>query len=368
MKKLFTLFFILLNYTFQLLAQDTIRTQDLPHNGDKFVLSTGTVFSGIKPAETGANYNWDYSNLESNNQRIDTMLNPGATNPALSFFFIDNILNTNRSNHASRGQNFNLGFTGLSDIYNYYYNSSAEYRQPGLGAVINSIPVPVFYIPHDVLYKFPLTYSDEDSVTYSYEVDLTSTIGIYYHVARKRHNVVDGWGTLETPYGNFNVLRVHSMLVEVDSTFVTQLNIGIKLAPVTTHEFKWLGVGSGLPLLQINTTVDDTIVTQIVYQDSIRLTGFSNVSPIISEPLIFPNPASDGIVIRYSLHKKSDVKFELVSMEGKQIVEVIEFSLAAGINFKVLDLRKYNLAAGNYIIKLQAGNSMLTRELIISKK
>lgn len=368
MKNLFAFFFIFLNYYIQLFAQDTIRTQDLPHSGDKFVLSTGIIFSGIQPAETGANYNWDYSNLESNNQRIDTMLNPGATNPALSFFFIDNILNTNRSNHASRGQDYNIGFTGLSDIYNYYYNSAAEYRQPGLGAVINSIPVPVYYIPHDVLYKFPLTYLDEDSVSYSYEVDLTSTIGIYYHVSRKRHNTVDGWGTLETPFGNFNVLRVHSVLIEVDSTFIKQLNIGIKSAPVTTHEFKWLGVGSGLPLLQINTTVDITTVTQILYQDSIRLTGISNALPIISDPLIFPNPASESIVIRYSLHNKSDVKFELVSMEGKQIVEVIKSSQPAGINFEVLDLHDYKLTEGNYIIKLQAGNSMITKELLIYKK
>lgn len=368
MKKLFTLFFIFFNYYVQLIGQDTIRTQDLPHRGDKFVLSTGIIFSGMQPAETGANYNWDYSNLESNNQQIDTMVSPNATNPALSFFFIDNILNTNRSNHASRGQDYNLGFTGLSDIYNYYYNSATEYRQPGLGAVINSIPIPVYFIPHDVLYRFPLTYLDEDSVSYSYAVDLTSTIGIYYHVSRRRHNMVDGWGTLETPFGTFNVLRVHSVLIEEDSTFIKQLNIGIKSAPVTTHAFKWLGVGSGLPLLQINTTVDITTVTQILYQDSIRLTGISNVSPIISNPLLFPNPASERVVIRYSLHNKSDVKFELISMEGKQIVEVIEFSQSAGINFEVLDLSDYKLAQGNYIIKIQAGNSMLTKELLISKK
>ncbi len=366
MKNQFALFLFFLSYSIQLFAQDTIRSQDMPNIGDVFVISTGSTYNGIQPAETGPNFNWDFSQVGRTGQRMDTMLNPTTTNPALSFYFIDNFLNTNRANLASRGQNFNLGFTGLTDIFNYYYNSSTEYKQPGLGAVINSIPIPVFYIPHDVIYNFPLTYNDEDSVSFAYEVDLSSTIGIYYHVDRWRHNTVDGWGSLKTPYGTFDVLRVHSVIVQEDSTFITQLNIGTKLPPVTTHEFKWLGPGFGLPLLQINTSANDTVVTQILYQDSIHLTGISNINPIISESSVFPNPASDGIIIRYTLQEKSNVKIKLFSMEGKKIFSLIDKSQTVGINFKVIDLKSYNLAVGNYIIELQAGNSVLTQKLQIN--
>ena len=367
MKKQFILFIIFLSLTIQVIAQDTIRSHDLPNAGNIFVLSIGTTFNGIQPSETGANFNWDYSNLERSSQRIDTMFTPTTTNPALSFFFIDNFLNTNRANLASRGQNLNLGITGLNDIFNYYYNSSSDYTQPGLGAVINSIPVPVFYTPHDVLYKFPLKYNDEDSVSYEYQVDLTSTIGIYYHVNRSRHNEVDGWGTLTTPYGSFSVLRVKSTLIELDSIYISSLNQGIKLPAVTTFEFKWLGAGFGLPLLQINTMANDTSVTQILYQDSVHLTGISNIFPIIRELLIFPNPAAEKIIIRYSLQEKSDVEINLFSMDGKQIFSFMELSQSIGVNIRVIDLKNYNLADGNYFIKLQAGNLVQTRALQISK-
>ena len=368
MKVSYSLFIIFILFSFQVMAQDTLRSQDLPKNGDIFVLSIGNSFNNIQPSATGENFLWNYSNLESSSQQIDSMVPSSATNPALSFFFIDNILNTNRANHASRGHNFNLGISEFTDVFNYYYNSALEYEQPGLGAIIDSILVPIFYTPHDIIYKLPLRYNDEDSVSFEFEIDLSSsTIGIYYHVNRKRHNKVDGWGTLITPFGTFDVLRIKSTLTEQDSIYVSALNQGIKLPAVTSHEFKWMGTGFGLPILQINTTVIDTQVTQILYQDSIRLTNVSDFTKVISEPLIFPNPASEKIIIRYSLQKKSEVEINLFSVEGGQIFNLTETKTNIGLNFQTIDLSKYNLMEGNYFLKLSAENSALTLPLQIRK-
>ena len=364
-------FFVFINFIFILShasAQDTIQSQDLPNNGDVFVLSTGTISHNIQPSSTGENYVWNFSNLESSNQQIDSMIPVSATNPALSFFFIDNVLNTNRANHASRGRNFNIGISEFTDVFNYYYNSVSQYEQPGLGAIIDSILIPVFYTPHDIIYKLPLRYNNEDSCSYGFEIDLSSsTIGIYYQVNRKRYNKVDGWGTLITPFGTFDVLRIKTTLTEQDSLYVTALNQGIKLPPVTSYEFKWMGTGFGLPLLQINTTAIDTQVTQILYQDSIRLTNVSDFKQVISESLVFPNPASEKIVVKYSLQKKSEVMIDLFSVEGKKIFSIKETKTIVGLNFQTIDLSKYNLNEGNYFLKLQSENSALTLPVQIQK-
>ncbi len=362
MKGTLQLIFILI--TSYAMAQDTIVSQDLPTAGKTYVLSIGTAFTGLDPSETGVNFNWDFSDLGRTSQRIDTSFTTASTNPLLSFFFIDNPLNGNRANHAFRGQDFNLGFTGLTDIFNYYYNTSTVYKQPGFGAVVNSVPVPVAYVPHDVLYKLPLKYDDEDSVAYEFAVDLTSTIGIYYHVSRTRHNKVDGWGTLTTPFGTFSVLRVKSVLVEEDSTFITSLNLGVKLPPVTTNEYKWLGKEFGVPLVQINTNASN-VINQILYQDSVRLTGIPVLPELVENVIVFPNPASEKIIVRYTLLQNTEVKISLHTSDGKLVDDLLDAKKYTGLNIEGFDLEKYNLPAGNYFIDIRSSNSVITKQVQI---
>jgi hypothetical protein len=313
---------------------------------------------------TGPNYNWDYSRLVRNGQQLDTMLTTSATNPLLNFFFIDIPLNSNRANHAAKGQNFNLGLTGLSDVFNYYYNSSGSYSQPGFGAVVNSVPIPIAYSPHDVIYNFPLIYNDQDSTAFGYDVDLMSTVGLYYHVNRSRNNIVDGWGTLTTPFGTFDVLRVKTKLIEQDSVYIDTFQTGVKTPPVTTFEYKWLGKGFGFPLLQINTT-STNIVTQILYQDSLDLTAIGELPEFDVEPVVFPNPASGKIIIHYSLNNTEQVKVSLFSIDGKRSVIITDEKQNAGDNFKISDLTAYHLSPGNYLVRLEAGNSVFTKPLQI---
>ena len=365
MKKLLLVIFIFLLFFSTIKAQDTLRNQDLPFAGEFFVISKGIAFPGINPASTGANHDWDFSDLGTSSQQIDTMLLPSSTNPLLSFFFIDNGLNFNRSNVAAKANDVNLGFTGLNNIFNYYYNTTAEFRQPGFGAVVNSIAIPVAYSPHDVLYKFPLRYNNSDSVNYEYHIDLTSTIGIYYHVTRSRKNKVDGWGELTTPFGTFDVLRIKSTLIQTDSTYIVQLGSGVKTPPVTTIEYKWMAKDKGLPLLQINTTGTNSI-TQILFQDSIRLTAVPDLISVVDDAVVFPNPASDKFFIKYLLREKSQVSISLFSIDGKQICNLMDESQGAGLNIKAIDLSTCNLSQGNYLVKLQAGKSVLTRSLVIT--
>ncbi len=363
MKKYLLLFLICITGISK--AQDTLYSQDFPTSNKTYVLSSGTAFSGLDVTETGANFNWDFSDLVRTSQRVDTSYVITQTNPLLSLYFIDFQLNTNRANHAFRGQNFRLGPTSFVDIFNYYYNSTANYKQPGFGAVFNGIPVPVIFTPHDTIYKFPLKYEDEDSVTYKYSIDLTDTIGLSYHVTRSRHNKVDGWGTLKTPYGTFSAVRVKSVIVEKDSLYVTSLNLGVNLGVFTTHEYKWLGKAFGLPLVQINTNGSDSI-SQILYQDSVHLTAIPLLPAVIDAVMIYPNPASEKLIIRYSLFEKADVKISLVSAEGKLVAEILNMPKTTGINFEAVDLRKYNLSTGNYFIKIQAGSSLITKQVQIN--
>jgi hypothetical protein len=359
-------FLIFLAISQYAVAQDTLRSQDFAAAGDTFVISIGSSFTGMDPAATGANFTWDFSELGRSSQRIDTFFDPASTNALLAFVFINSPFNANRANLATRGQNFNLGAVGLSDVFNYYYNSSSEYSQPGFGAVVNGIPIPVTYSPHDIIYHFPLTFNDEDSVSYHYELDLTSTVGFYYYVTRKRHNLVDGWGTLSTPFGTFDVIRMKSTIVEQDSFYVDTLHLGLNLPPVTTFEYKWMTRGFGVPMLQINTSATNT-VSSIIYPDSIHMTGINEELQIVSSATVYPNPASDFLFVKYELLKNSDVKFRLDGIDGREVFVTEKKNQSPGENMFVIGLKEYNLSEWNYLLQIESGKYRSSHRIEIRK-
>lgn len=344
-------------------AQDTIRTQDMPGVGSIYIMSIGQTFAGLDVAASGANTTWDFTQLGRSSQRKDTLIDPSQTDPLLSYFFINSPLNTNRSNLAQKGGNMALGSTGLNNVFNYYYNTQNSFTQVGLGASVNGLPLPMAFTPHDLIYKFPLTFEDEDSVSYTYQLDLTAMVGLYYRVKKKRHNLVDGWGNLSTPFGTFPALRVKSVVVQQDSVYIDTFNLGVNLPAVTTIEYKWLSPGKGLPLLQINTNATNQI-TQIIYQDSSRTIGVDEITGNISEAIVFPNPTSEKLFVKYTMIQKGPVIFRLFSSDGKEVFSFEEQS-GYGEHIQSIDLSGYNLQAGNFFLSLQTGNSKIVKPVHI---
>jgi hypothetical protein len=158
-----------------------------------------------------------------------------------------------------------------------------------------------------------------------------------------------------------------STITERDSIHIDSLGFGLNLPLITTKEFKWLGVGYGLPLLQINTSANNAI-TQILYQDSIRLTSINDLETISGDFVIFPNPAADFLFTRYNLNKKSNVSYELMTADGRTIFTKNEDVQTTGEKSGVFDLSPYNLASGNYFFSLKTGNSVITRPVYIHKE
>jgi hypothetical protein len=347
--KLFSLFILIAT---AVNAQVTIQSSDMPGAGSNYTMSNGMTFPGIDIVSTGANQTWDFTQLSRTGQVVDSVISPSATDPLLALYFtlVEN------SNLAQKGTGFNLGTTGLSNVFNYYKNSQTDFSQTGIGAVVNALPVPMGYTPHDFVYRFPLNYLNQDSCMYSYELDLSSTLGIFYHVNRARHNEVDGWGTLMTPFGTFQALRIKSTLIEQDSIHLDTFGgIGFTTPPVTTIEYKWLSQGKGLPLLQINASGTNTI-SSILYQDSTHTIGINEIDAVIENAIVFPNPVSNKFFVKYNLLYGGDVMFDLYSMDGKRIFDLKE-RCVSGENIRSFNVGDYDISPGNYFLKIHSSSS-----------
>ena len=308
-------------------AQITINQDDMPQEGDTIRQSKSVDVGLLNYQETGSDFTWDFSMLVPFNQTIDTFVSITETPWAYQLVFFTS------SNLAQKlsGLDFFPGFQ-ITDSYEFFKNSSADYRDVGVGITINGIPIPNKYDSPDIIYRFPLTIGSSDSSTSSYEMDIPA-LG-YSSGWKKRVNHIDGWGTLTTPYGTFETIRVKSDIVQHDSIYIDSLGIGFPIHRVYT-EYKWLGDNFGIPLC---TVTDDGIAPTVTYIDSVRnlLIGVNENRITKNGFKVFPNPASGEFSIDLNIDTDKDVVVTLYNTEGLKVAELFNGRLRIVISPKNL--------------------------------
>lgn len=344
-------------------AQISLGTSDFPSAGDIYRMSVANQLAGANYSLTGPGYTWDFSQLTPQSQRLDTFLSVSATSAVFNVVFANFSFNPNRANVATGGADFNLGTVAVNDVFNFFYNSSASYTQVGFGATISGIPAPFTYNPKDVVYSFPLNFGDIDTSFSSYNVDLSSTLGLYFRVNRTRINQVDGWGTLITPYGTNNVLRVKTTVTERDSVHIDSLGFGFNLPPITTNEYKWMAAGEGVPLLQANANASGT-VNQVVYRDNTPFnTTVQSIETTLAHVDLYPNPASDQVSI-LPIGFNGETNFTLLDLQGKIVLERTE-RLLPGLEIKTVRLSLEGVAAGHYVLHVRSADAAAVKSLTV---
>jgi hypothetical protein len=267
MKNILATFLFLLSLnTF---SQITIDAGDMPNVGDTIRKSITTVGLNYDFSQTGNDFVWDYSNLSSLTQDVDSFISVGST-PLLYQLAFNNPFDPNhRATIALPTDDIDIipGFP-LTDIIEFYKESSSEYKRVGMGISVAGIPLTLKYDIPELFYDFPLTVGDVDSTTSSFSLSIPS-LG-FISLTRKRVNSVDGWGMLTTPYGTHPVIRVKSIITENDSIYVDSLGVGL---PINRNiiEYHWLGNNFGIPLLHVT---EEGLVTTISYIDNFNSPPF----------------------------------------------------------------------------------------------
>ncbi|MDF1671936.1 MAG: T9SS type A sorting domain-containing protein [Vicingaceae bacterium] len=348
MKKIATLLLILLPFNL-IHAQITISSADMPSSGDTIRLSETMDIKGNDPALTGANYTWNYANLVPNAQRVDTFFSVGSTPIAYQFYFNNIILYPNhKASFALKGPDIGITQVPITDVFNYVKNSSSAYDNVGFGSNINSIPSSTRNIPVDREYEFPMNYNDNH--TSNSEFGITVPSFGHYGQSMERIDTVDGWGSLTTPFGTYNCLRVKSILNKIDTTYLDLLSLGTTIPRPEEIEYKWLANGKGLPVLKIVTIAGN--VTQIEYQDSLRLNVSIAEIKNSNKINIYPNPVKNHLNIE---SKNTVEKIQIFDITGKLVLEPISRLNSIYLN---------ELVRGIYFIKIETENGVAIEKII----
>jgi Secretion system C-terminal sorting domain len=359
MKKRLPVFLLLVTSGFysNVNAQITITNADMLSVNDTFRLSTTIDTWSIDPTLTGANYTWDFSFLTPNAQDVDTAVSVGST-PFLYQVYFNNVFvyPAWKADFAIAGQGFDIsGIVTISDVYDYFKNSSSKYENVGFGSTISGVPSSTRKDPIEVVYEFPLNYLDTYTNYSEYEFSVP-TIMTYKQQMDKAAEV-DGWGTVITPYGTFNALRVKFTLDITDSIYIDAVGFPFVTPRPQSYEYHWLAAGEGVPVLKLAATTGD-IVTQITYKDFyIPNIGIYEDKTDISLS-VYPNPAANNVYITSDVSINSIILFDTFGRE-------VYSDGVSGTNH-VLDINE-NWSNGIYFVEVRNANGLKREKLVIQR-
>ncbi len=352
MKNLLIALFVF--HTFSTFSQITITGSDLPSVNDTFRLSRTIDSWGINPALTGTGYTWDFSFLTSTSQSVDTCFSVSSTPFAYQFYFNNIILYPSyKADFAMKGAAFTVaGFLTVSDVYDYYKKSSSMYQNVGFGATINSIPMSIRKQPIENIYPLPLNFGATYSNFSAYDLSIPGFMT--YRQTKNKSAEVDGWGTLTTPYGTFNTLRIKFIIDATDSINIDSLGLNFVTPRPTETQYHWLANGQDVPVLQINET--SGIISQIIYKDKISVIGLNELNSKINFN-IYPNPAFNELTVESSEEIKNLL---LTDLSGKTLFSFSPYNKKFGLNVE-------EYSQGSYFIKIETKNGISTRIVSLIK-
>ena len=241
-------------------------------------------------------------------------------------------------------------------------NSDEDIREVGYGVTLEGVSLPIQFQQIDTIYRFPLQYGNVDSAHSYFEIDVPD-MG-YLMISKFRKNTVDGWGTLITPYGEFQTLRVKTEIVEYDSLYSDSLGIGM---PVTRNitEYKWLANGYPEPVLLVS---EEGLIITASYIDSVRYSflGVPEVNKNKFDFSVYPNPCSDYLSISYELFEDAEVRISVFSIYGNEMKRFAQTRQERGLYSRVLYLKENGFRNGIYLVRITVDNVPYIKRILLN--
>lgn len=341
-------------------AQIQITQSNLPSINDTFRFSVAPLGGTFDFKQTGANFTWDYSDLDLSSQDLyrfqslgstpyATLLLSGMPFGAIGYKVADSI---------------GAGQFAFKNLYNFFEKKSNVWRAVGTGFTLSVLPLPAggIYSDFDEIYQLPLNYNDFDSSTFQVTTPLGNQLFQLGTFKQKgyRLNKVEGWGTITTPYGNnISCLKIKSTVVETDSLKISTpaFNVGF---PANRVEYKWLSTTEKIPVLEVVGIEIGGVFTpnQIRYRDRFRA----------------PKPGGNGPLVEFDADKyigkagKDTFFFSNSSRPSFGSTYQWSFSPSAGIRYvngTSASSSTPNVifdSAGIYSVTLSASNAFGTRD------
>jgi hypothetical protein len=349
----------LLVLTSLLQAQVSIESSDFPASGDTAMVSISADVD-LDYASTGADFVWDYSMLNFTTQRIDTFFDIDDASFTYQLVFNNGWLDPDyQADYYTPYTNFviptsDLFELPLSNPVNFTKIEDDRVEIVGVGVELSGLQVPIKNEPVDKVYELPLNFTDSWISNSFFEIDLNPAYDGILRRYQERTTEVDGWGTVTTPFGTFEVVRTKATIDFTDSLKIVlgETETWFELPTPTQVVYSWWAKDQKIPVLEVvsQITFGTETVTSVEYKDrdwSDLSTGELDFGTVT----IYPNPTSDMLYI--SANAPID-KLTVYNLTGQQVLQV---SNTQEINVETLE-------RGLYIIQITAGHQTTVQEFV----
>lgn len=332
----------------------------MPKVNDTIRISNAVLDNQLDFQSTGANYSWDFSSLQFNGQKRNDYRPVSQSGMLIQVAFGSFAPPKYKATYFLPTVSFpqlpsQLPIS-IQDINQFYKLTADSMTMVGLKLTVNGQEIPAKSDTIETKYHFPITYGDSYVSRGATDLDLNPVYDGNWRQHRKRETEVDGWGSITTPYGTFDVLRIHHKIIESDSFYVSFNGFGtwINIPVPESHEYEWRAKEEKEPILMIRTSVvqGSENITAIEYRNNFVL-GLEDSKDILVS--MYPNPAQNELNI------SSEAIFDhyaIFGMDGKKILEG-DLNGAGQQTVNVAALHK-----GTYLIRLQSANGTAVKTFV----
>ena len=335
---------------------DTIRTSSAPDNGFDF-------------QSTGADYTWDFSALTATSQ---TLRNFFPMSEASLFVLFDFGWFASQDYQASYfKENSELPIAQITSFLPISIQNILQYSKSMPDSITNvgysmnissggnSFDLAISSDTIETYYKLPVAFGDTNHTRSYSQIDFNPIYNAIWNQHKARTTIADGYGSLTTPYGTFNVLRLKHEIIETDSIYTELPIIGATWIPLDlplVREYEWWANGKKMPILKITTNeiFGNESITAIEYLDN-YLGLDAGLEDKALDFSVFPVPTTALIRVNSSVPFDT---IEIFDRTGRRVKHQ-DFVKAVEITLDVQDL-----AQGVYELRLFTEKSSTSKKII----
>ena len=338
-------------------AQITITQSDLQAFatlGNNLAITLDSTTSSIDIGSTGVS-SWDFSGISKDMQFDVTSEDPSGTPFAGSF---------PAATVCLHGTTFVMGYSAESWSYAGINNALLNYGA-GAQTEISGFQATIVqhYQPAEQTVVVPLTMGTNWTQDYV-ETDSITALGFTTVNQYNTHieNTVDAYGTMTLPGGA--AVQALRLKTDVRQTSGSDYSRSISYLFITN-------TGTQVSVDAADTTSPNTGVIPIEGITFINagITGVQQADNNVPQNFLleqnYPNPFNPTTQINYSIPSAQKVTLKVYDELGKEVATLVNNEQAAG-NYTV-DFDASRFASGVYFYRIQAGNFMQMKKMILMK-
>jgi hypothetical protein len=301
-------------------AQITLNNSDFADGGDTVRMSSATD-PAIDFVSTGSNSTWNFSGLIAESQVLKNYNDLSNASTFMQFLFGGFAPPSYQATNVVASDALPIDQVGpflpvnISEVNSVSRNTVDSITSIGISIVVDGTEIPFKSDTIETRYKFPANYGDVYSSRGYSKVDLNPIFDAIWIQYRQRNSNIDGWGSITTPFGTFDALRMRHSIQEQDSIYLGQFGQWVELPIPPSTIYEWWATGELEPILRITTSDFGGAenVTDIEFRDSYDPL-IAGINELITEVRVYPNPAQDELTLD-GLEVGSS--FVILSSDGK---------------------------------------------------